>query len=355
MNFIANNPDVMLRAQLRHGGQFVAAPDFARRVMRAAKQQNAVVGTGERDFQFVHVAAPLTLIKLERHRGNAALVAVDSFVKRVVSRGMDHDTVARIGPLPNHFGHHIDNRRALFTGEDPQVAAAATQALIDQRIQIVLNANITHIEDTDSGVLVNGDEFDAVLLATGRRPVTAGLNLEAAGVELTERGAIAVNDLLQTSVPHIWALGDVNGGPQFTYASLDDYRIVKSQLLGDGSYTRAQRKPMAYSVFMQTPLARIGMNEAEARDTGQPVAVKELPASAVPRLHVDGNTTGLLRAIVNPDTKEILGATLLCEGAPEVINLIKTTMDAGLPYTTLRDQVFTHPSVSEALNDLFNM
>lgn len=244
---------------------------------------------------------------------------------------------------------------ALFTSEDPQVAAVATQALIDQGIQIVLNANVTHIEDTDSGVLVNGDEFDAVLLATGRRPVTAGLNLEAAGVELTERGAIAVNDLLQTSVPHIWALGDVNGGPQFTYASLDDYRIVKSQLLGDGSYTRAQRKPMAYSVFMQTPLARIGMNEAEARDTGQPVAVKELPASAVPRLHVDGNTTGLLRAIVNPDTKEILGATLLCEGAPEVINLIKTAMDAGLPYTTLRDQVFTHPSVSEALNDLFNM
>ena len=219
----------------------------------------------------------------------------------------------------------------------------------------MLNANITHIEDTDSGVLVNGDEFDAVLLATGRRPVTAGLNLEAAGVELTERGAIAVNDLLQTSVPHIWALGDVNGGPQFTYASLDDYRIVKSQLLGDGSYTRAQRKTMAYSVFMQTPLARIGMNEAEARDTGQPVAVKELPASAVPRLHVDGNTTGLLRAIVNPDTKEILGTTLLCEGAPEVINLVKTAMDAGLPYTTLRDQVFTHPSVSEALNDLFNM
>ena len=142
---------------------------------------------------------------------------------------------------------------ALLTDEDPQVAAAATQALIDQGIQIVLNANITHIEDTDSGVLVNGDEFDAVLLATGRRPVTAGLNLEAAGVELTERGAIAVNDVLQTSVPHIWALGDVNGGPQFTYASLDDYRIVKSQLLGDGSYTRAQRKPMAYSVFMQTP------------------------------------------------------------------------------------------------------
>ena len=211
------------------------------------------------------------------------------------------------------------HRRAqLLPHEESSVAQAVAQALEEQGITLVLASDIQQVRDTDRGV------------------------------------AIIVNDQLQTTQPHIWALGDVNGGPQYTYVSLDDFRIVKSQLLGDGSYTRAQRAVLPHVIFMQTPLARVGLTEAAARaQYGDDVKVKELPAMAVPRMHVDNKTTGLLKAVVQPSTGHILGATLFCQQAPEVINTIKTAMDAGLPYTTLRDQIFTHPTVSEALNDLF--
>lgn len=251
------------------------------------------------------------------------------------------------------------HRRAqLLPHDEPSVAQAVTQALEEQGIALVLALDIQQVRDTDQGVAVirGGDEqvYDAVLVAAGRRPNTSQLDLAAAGVETDERGAVVVNDHLQTTQPHIWALGDVNGGPQYTYVSLDDFRIVKSQLLGDGSYTRAQRAVLPHVIFMQTPLARVGLTEVAARaQYGDDVKVKELPAMAVPRMHVDNKTTGLLKAVVQPSTGRILGATLFCQQAPEVINTIKTVMDAGLPYTTLRDQIFTHPTVSEALNDLF--
>lgn len=246
----------------------------------------------------------------------------------------------------------------LLPQEDPAIAQAATEALAAQGVTIYTQAPVTQCADTASGVMVTAagqsQEYSAVLLATGRQPHTSGLNLAAAGVAVDERGAVVVNDQLQTSQPHIWAMGDVNGGPQYTYISLDDYRIVASQLLGDGSYTRAKRQHVPYVVFMQTPLARVGLTEAEARKAyGDDVRVKELPAMAVPRMHVDAKPTGLLRAVVHAQTKAILGATLLCQQAPEVINTITTAMNAKLPYTALRDQIFTHPTVSEALNDLF--
>ena len=251
------------------------------------------------------------------------------------------------------------HRRAqLLPHEEPSVAQAVTQALEEQGITLVLASDIQQVRDTDQGVAVirGGDEqvYDAVLVAAGRQPNTSQLSLAAAGVETDERGAVVVNSHLQTTQPHIWALGDVNGGPQYTYVSLDDFRIVKSQLLGDGSYTRAQRAVLPHVIFMQTPLARVGLTEVAARaQYGDDVKVKELPAMAVPRMHVDNKTTGLLKAVVQPSTGHILGVTLFCQQAPEVINTIKTAMDAGLPYTTLRDQIFTHPTVSEALNDLF--
>lgn len=253
----------------------------------------------------------------------------------------------------------LEKGDALLTREDPAIAVAATEALQAQGIKIVFGADVAAIEGDKTLARVierNREMFygcDAVLLATGRRPATASLNLPAAGVATDERGAIVVDETLRTGQPHIWAMGDVTGGPQFTYASLDDFRIVKSQLLGDGSYTRAKQKTLPYAVFMQTPLARVGMTEAEARAAGRDIIVKELPAMAIPRLHVDNATTGLLRAVIDANTERILGASLLCRNSPEVINIIKTVMDNDLPYTVLRDQIFTHPTVSEALNDLF--
>ncbi|MDO4684161.1 MAG: FAD-dependent oxidoreductase [Candidatus Saccharibacteria bacterium] len=263
-------------------------------------------------------------------------------------------TYAKLGTKVTVF----EKGDVLLTREDPAIAKAATEALQAQGIEVVFGVDVAAIEGGATATICtvnHGDyaDYDAVLLATGRRPATASLNLPAAGVATDERGAVVVDETLRTSQPHIWAMGDVTGGPQFTYASLDDFRIVKSQLLGDGSYTRAKQKTLPYAVFMQTPLARVGMTEAEARVAGRDIIVKELPAMAIPRLHVDNATTGLLRAVIDANTERILGASLLCRNSPEVINIIKTVMDNDLPYTVLRDQIFTHPTVSEALNDLF--
>jgi pyruvate/2-oxoglutarate dehydrogenase complex dihydrolipoamide dehydrogenase (E3) component len=264
-------------------------------------------------------------------------------------------TCARFGSAVTVF----NRGEAILRDEDPPVARAVTESLEEQGIRLVHNARVERVRDTATGVEVvncgTATEFDAVLLATGRRPVTDDLNLAAARVETTDRGAIAVNERLQTTQPHIWAMGDVIGGPQFTYTSLDDFRIVRSQVLGDGSYTLDKRKPIAFSVFLQTPLARVGMTEGQAIDAGRRVAVNELPVASIPRALLDDRTEGLLRAVVDRDTNLILGATLFCQQAHEIVNIIKTAIDNDLPYTVLRDQVFTHPTMAEALNDLFAM
>lgn len=139
-------------------------------------------------------------------------------------------------------------------------------------------------------------------MATGRRPNTAGLNLPEAGVEVNERGAIIVNEHLQTTNPNIRAIGDVKGGLQFTYISLDDYRILREDLFGAGERKVSDREPVSYSVFIDPPLSRIGMSETEAREKGLNIKVNKLPVSAIPRARTLGNTDGLFKVIVDADT-----------------------------------------------------
>lgn len=148
-------------------------------------------------------------------------------------------------------------------------------------------------------------------------------------------------------------MGDVRGGLQFTYYSLDDYRIIASGLNG-GSYTNASRKNIPYNVFMATPFARVGMNETEAKAAGVDYRVLKLQAAAIPKAHVLRKTDGFLKALVDSNRK-ILGAMLICEESYEMINIVKLAMDMNADYTVLRDQIFTNPTMSEALNDLFTM
>ncbi len=196
---------------------------------------------------------------------------------------------------------------------------------------------------------------DTVLIATGRKPNTKNLGLENAGVELTKQGGIKVDEHLKTTVPNIYAMGDVTGGLQFTYISLDDYRVVCSSVLGDGSYTTNIRGAVPYSVFLNPPFSRIGMNEQEALDKGYSIKVSRLPAAAIPKAQVVEQPSGLLKAIIDEKTDLILGAHLFCEESHEIINIIKLAMDSRLPYTVLKNMIFTHPTMSEALNDLFNI
>ncbi len=245
--------------------------------------------------------------------------------------------------------------------EDREMAAAVLADLESRGVHFLMGAETQRVRDMDDHgeitLLVNGAEkilsADAVLAATGRRPELTGLHPERAGVALTDRGAVRVGSDLRTSVPHMFAMGDVTGGQQFTYISLDDSRIVRSQLLGDGSRTTENRGAVPYSVFLDPPFSRVGMSEEDARKAYAHVGVGTLAAGAIPKAKVLGEDRGLLKAVVDLDTGRILGAHLFCVESHEIINLIKLAMDAGIPYTTLRDGIYTHPTMTEALNDLF--
>ena len=245
--------------------------------------------------------------------------------------------------------------------EDEDVAAEIKKLLEAQGVDIRLNTGTRRVEPGPSGPVLTVEregreerlEADAVLVATGRTPNTAGLNCPAAGVELTPRGAVKVDALLRTTAPNVWAMGDVAGGLQHTYVSLDDSRIVWAQLSGGGTRTAAERKNVPYSVFLRTPYSRVGMNEREARAAGRNVRVVRMPAAAVPKAQVLKASAGFLKAVLDADSGEILGAMLLCEESYETINVVKLAMDLGADYTVLRDQIFTHPTMTEALNDLF--
>ena len=256
----------------------------------------------------------------------------------------------------------LEGFSALIPREDRDIAANVQEVLEKKGIRFILNANVQSVtngekeatltyKDTASGEL-NTLQADAILLATGRKPNTESLNLKAAGVEVNERGAIIVDEYLKTTTPHIRAIGDVKGGLQFTYISLDDSRIVRDAL-NSGPRTTANRGAVPYSVFIDPPFSRVGLSEEEARRAGYAVKIAKIPATAIPKAQVLRKTDGLLKAVIDAKTDQILGAHFFCEESHEMINLIKLAMDANLPYTVLRDNIYTHPTMSEGLNDLF--
>ena len=245
--------------------------------------------------------------------------------------------------------------------EDRDIAQAVKKSLEDRGILLELGANVTAIEnDVEQALVVleRGGETlrvpaDAVLMAVGRRPNLEGLNVEASGVDLTDHGGVITDDHLRSTVPNVWALGDVRGKHQFTYIAYDDYRIVASDLLGDGTRTTSSRGAIPYAVFTTPPFARVGMTEDEARDAGFNVKTALLPVDHIIRARILDEPTGVLKAVVDANSSQILGMHLFCINAPEMANLAKIAMDARLPYTTLRDAIYTHPTMAESLNNLF--
>lgn len=255
----------------------------------------------------------------------------------------------------------LEGYSELLSREDRDIAAVVQTTLEKKGIKFQLNAKVISVkgnkvvyQDVASGD-IHVLQADAVLLATGRRPNTEGLNPEAAGVKLNERGAIIVNERLQTTNPNIRAIGDVKGGLQFTYISLDDYRIIREDLFGACERTVSDRDPVSYTVFIDPPLSRIGINEEEAHKKGLNIKIGKLPVAAIPRARTLGETDGVYKVVVDADTDKILGCTLFGPDSGEVINSVAIAMKTGQEYTFLRDFIFTHPSMSEALNDLMNI
>ena len=255
----------------------------------------------------------------------------------------------------------IDMGARLMPREDEEIAERVKAILEAKGIKFLLKSKIEEISDrNDKGyVKISGEngeskvESDAILVAIGRKPNTEGLNLEAAGVKTDERGAVAVDETLKTTADNIWAMGDVKGGLQFTYISLDDFRIVRDNVYGNGNRTINDRNVIPYSVFINPPLSRVGMTEKEAVEKGYEVKTGRLEAMAIPKGKIEGVTDGLLKTVVDAKTDKILGCTLLCNTSHEMINVVAAAIKAEQKYTFLKDMIFTHPTMSEALNDLF--
>jgi pyruvate/2-oxoglutarate dehydrogenase complex dihydrolipoamide dehydrogenase (E3) component len=191
-----------------------------------------------------------------------------------------------------------------------------------------------------------------LLIAAGRTPNTEGMGLEVAGVELTDRGYVKVNERLETTAPGIWAVGDVAGSPKFTHISTDDFRVVVDSLNGGKHVTTGRQVP--FCLFTDPELARVGLSEKEAQARDIAYRLFKIPMEAVLRTHTLSETQGFLKALVEADGDRIIGFTAFGVGAGEIMSGVQIAMIAGLPYTALRDAILTHPTLLEGLNPLFS-
>jgi pyruvate/2-oxoglutarate dehydrogenase complex dihydrolipoamide dehydrogenase (E3) component len=255
----------------------------------------------------------------------------------------------------------VQRDKQLLTREDADVAEAVAEILRQDGVEVLLETQAQRAEQTEDGKIrltISTPEGESalegshLLVAAGRPPNTDRLNLEAAGVETDKRGFIRVNERLETNVPGIWALGDVKGGPAFTHISYDDFRIVRINLLEGGNATITDRM-VPYTVFIDPQLGRVGLSEEEAREQGRNVRVARMPMSHVARaLEVD-EPRGMMKAVVDADTDQILGCAVLGIEGGEVMAMIQIAMMGEVPYTVLRDAIFAHPTLAESLNNLF--
>lgn len=255
-----------------------------------------------------------------------------------------------------------DTRERFLKTLDNSIAELVLERLEELGIEFIFEADTKKLTQSDASLTLTYEqaseikmlETDKILVATGRHANIQSLNLAAAGIILNEDETIQVNKHLQTNKRHIYALGDVKGGPQHTYISLDDYRVVKSKLFEDGDYNLSNRKAIPTTMFIDPPLSYVGFSEEIARGNGHEVAIAKIAVKSIPRAKIMNKTTGVYKAVVDAETNLILGVLLFGEDSHEVINIVSTAINAELPYTSLAEQIYTHPTMAEALNDLFN-
>lgn len=343
-------------------GRFVAPrtveatlPDGTRQRLRGT---NVIVSTGTRaamgGVPGLADAQPLTHIEaLELDEVPARLLVIGGgYIGIELSQAM------------RRFGSSVsvlDRNATLMPREDDDVSAALRGALDADGIEILLDAEVKTVSGI-SGRSVRVAFMQAgaekvlegshVLVAGGRTPNTEGLGLEVAGIETTDRGYIVVNDRLQTTAPGVWAIGEVAGSPQFTHISVDDFRVVHDNLNGVHRTTTGRYVP--YCLFTDPELARIGLNENEARARGIAYRLFKVPMEAVLRAQTLLETRGFLKALVEAKSDRILGFTGFGVGAAEIMSAVQVAMIGGLPYTALRDAVLTHPTLVEGLIPLFS-
>jgi pyruvate/2-oxoglutarate dehydrogenase complex dihydrolipoamide dehydrogenase (E3) component len=267
------------------------------------------------------------------------------------------------GQMFRRFGSQVtivQRGNQLLGREDADIADAVFQVMQEDGIKVWLNTEVVRAQ-TDAGSIrltVKTREAERIatgshlLVAVGRRPNTDQLNLAAAGIETDKQGFVKVNERLETNVPGIYALGDVKGGPAFTHISYDDFRIIRTNLIEGGNATVSDRL-VPYTVFIDPQLGRVGLSETEGRAQGLNIQVAKLPMTSVARAIEMSETRGFIKAIVDADTKEILGCAVLGIEGGELMSMFEIAMMGKLPYIVLKDAIFAHPTLAESLNNLF--
>jgi pyruvate/2-oxoglutarate dehydrogenase complex dihydrolipoamide dehydrogenase (E3) component len=268
------------------------------------------------------------------------------------------------GQMFRRFGSQvtlIQRNLRLLMSEDEDVSDEVTKILREDGITVLTATTPLRVEQQSSGRIQlsvrtpQGEQQltgSHLLAAVGRVPNTEDLTPEAAGIHLDQEGYIQVNGQLETNVPGIYALGDVKGGPAFTHISYDDFRILRTNLLEHGNASTSDRI-VPYTIFIDPQLGRVGMSENEARRHGRNIRVAKLPMNAVPRALEIGETRGFMKAVVDAETQHILGCAMLCVEGGEIMTIIQVAMMGKLPYTDLKEGIFTHPTLAEGLNSLF--
>jgi pyruvate/2-oxoglutarate dehydrogenase complex dihydrolipoamide dehydrogenase (E3) component len=253
----------------------------------------------------------------------------------------------------------IEKEAQLASREDNDVGRALLELFQDEGIDVLLKTTVQSVEGhSGEHIKVRVDDKNGVrtlegsdlLVATGRVPNTGGIGLEQAGIKLTPQGFVEVNERLETTSPDVWAMGDCAGSPFFTHVAFDDFRIVRDNLNGGHRTTRDRLVP--FCVFTDPELARIGLNESEAKARGIDYRMARIPMSSVLRMRTLSELRGFIKLLIAADTDDILGLTVFGTEASEVLAVVQSAMLGGLPYTTLRDAIFTHPTPAEGLTVL---
>jgi pyruvate/2-oxoglutarate dehydrogenase complex dihydrolipoamide dehydrogenase (E3) component len=292
---------------------------------------------------------------------NSGMMQVDFLPEHLIIVGGSYIGL-EFAQMYRRFGSRvsvIEMGPRLIGREDPEISAAVQAILEAEGITIRLNAKCVRVSKRGEGVAINVSCEEEpreiagshLLLAVGRVPNTADLGLERAGVNTDARGYITVDDTLRTSVEGIWALGDVNGRGAFTHTAYNDYEIVAANLL-DGDKRRVTDRIPAYALFVDPPLGRAGMSEQEVRKTGRPALIGTLPMSRVGRARERGETQGMMKVLVDAETRLILGASILGIEGDEAIHAVLDLMYARAPYTVMQRAVHIHPTVSELIPTL---